>query len=134
MCYHYHSKPCCCTFFTGKHKTVCSKSTSTFSSLILKLSHTESLGGEGEKKWLQHSATLSHTKISTKSISRLKYTSDFCHEVNAYGVRDAIYFEIINTSLLDEQSIIFSLLDQRFVARLFLLDLARRDSLHRYHE
>lgn len=83
---------------------------------------------------LQHSATLSHTKISTKSISRLKYTSDFCHEVNAYGVQDAIYFKIINTPLLDEQSITFSLLDQHLVARLFLLNLARRDSLHHYHK
>lgn len=40
----------CCTFFTGKHKPVWSKPTSTFSSLILKLSHTENLGwGEGGK-------------------------------------------------------------------------------------
>lgn len=57
--------------------------------------------------WLQHSPTLSHTKVSTKSISRLKYTSDFHHEVDAYGVRDEIYFDMINTSLFDEQSVIF---------------------------
>lgn len=84
--------------------------------------------------WLQHSPTLSHTKVSTKSISRLKYTSDFRHEVNAYGVRDEIYFEMTNTSLFDEQSVVFCLLDQDVVAGLFLLNLARRGSFHCCHK
>lgn len=84
--------------------------------------------------WLQHSPTLSHTKVSTKSISRVKYTSDFRHEVDAYGVRDEIYFKMINTSLFDEQSVIFCLLDQRLVAGLFLLSLARKSSFHCCHK
>lgn len=84
--------------------------------------------------WLQHSPTLSHTKVSTKSISRVKYTSDFRHEVDAYGVRDEIYFETINTSLFNEQSVIFCLLDQRWVAGLFPLSLARRGGFHCCHK
>lgn len=77
--------------------------------------------------WLQHSATLSHT-ISTISISRLKYTSDFCHEVNAYG---GVRWDLLQNDRTHHfwmNKIIFSLLDQCLVARLFLLNLARRDS------
>lgn len=84
--------------------------------------------------WLQHSPILSHTKVSTKSISRLKYTSDFRHEANAYEVQDEIYFKMINTSLFDEQSVIFCLLDQCLVAGFFLLSLARRGSFHCCHK